>query len=190
MGCAISDYHKFIFTHIPKTGGTSVFSRRSSVDLGPEVLIASGHTRLVNLGKKRDLRKYFKFTIVRNPWDRFISLWLTRDRKSTLDEFISKIKFREERWYALWPQTIFVCNKEFRPIVDCLLRYENYEEHLREVLGYFDIKLGKIPWLRKTARDTDYKKYYTHPGQIEFVKIFYGLDIINFGYTFDGIMRA
>ena len=74
----ISHKHKCVFIHIPKTGGMSMEQM-----LGVDVLKFHQHSRsLVKHGtpfneyyKKyfnQDLG-YFKFTIVRNPWDRAVS---------------------------------------------------------------------------------------------------------------------
>ena len=99
----ISHKHNFIFIHIPKTGGTSVeevlfekeefternlwmgmtnFRNRYQTD-GLQHL-ASKHV-LTEVGKETFFY-YFKFTFVRNPWDKAISQWLyTRTRPALLD---------------------------------------------------------------------------------------------------------
>jgi hypothetical protein len=67
---------KIIFIHIPRTGGSSVekyFNFKFSSDWKPKT---AQHLTLEEYSNHYDLDKYFKFTIVRNPWDRLISWYL------------------------------------------------------------------------------------------------------------------
>lgn len=102
----ISHGRKFIFVHIPKTGGTSLSLALEAKAMKDDVLIGdtpkaknrrgrikgaetSGrlwkHSRLTDiygLVTQEDIENYFVFTIVRNPWDRMVSYyhWL-KDQK-------------------------------------------------------------------------------------------------------------
>lgn len=83
----ISHKHKFIFIHIPKTAGTSIEEalRDESCQLLPNEWDHGriSHTplnyltlqELVDYGllTPAQLKSYFKFCFVRNPWDRLIS---------------------------------------------------------------------------------------------------------------------
>ena len=64
----IDHKHKIIFIHIPKTGGTSV----DKFFTGKMRKHACMKDYIDNLGSNL-VKKYFKFCIVRNPWDSTVS---------------------------------------------------------------------------------------------------------------------
>ncbi|MFK5998820.1 MAG: sulfotransferase family 2 domain-containing protein [Rhodobacterales bacterium] len=95
----ISHGRKYIFVHIPKTGGTSLSLALESKAMKDDILIgdtpkaknrrtrikplqASGrlwkHARLRDIYgpvTQAQIESYFVFTIVRNPWDRMVSYY-------------------------------------------------------------------------------------------------------------------
>jgi len=67
----LSERLKFIFIHIPKTGGESICKALES-------LISQTfdkHLKIRHVDKRIDLQKYYKFTFVRNPWDQVVSFY-------------------------------------------------------------------------------------------------------------------
>ena len=198
MGCAICKSPPFIFTHIPKTGGTSFMSRRSPVlkQLMPHckgLTVMNGHRYLHSLGRGCRgliLSNYFKFTIVRNPYDRFISLWLTRTankdlkltKDATLNQFINLVKNRKVPWTALKTQSSWVCARNGKLLINHFIKYEDYENEINKTLNNLGLPSVILPHLRKTNRDRDYTKYYETEEQIQFVRKMYELDFENFNY--------
>ena len=95
----ISPGRKFIFVHIPKTGGTSMAAALEQRAMADDILIGDtpkAKRRRKRLDKLRakgrlwkhstladiegvvdgaDLEQYFIFTLVRNPWDRLVSYY-------------------------------------------------------------------------------------------------------------------
>ncbi|WP_158647984.1 sulfotransferase family 2 domain-containing protein [Nocardioides houyundeii] len=77
----ISDAHRLLFIHVPKTGGVTVETVvREGVDdlrdLGPR-----RHPRLRwVLTQEPGLADYWTFGFVRNPWSRMVSWWSMIDR--------------------------------------------------------------------------------------------------------------
>ena len=90
----ISHKHKYIYIHIPKTGGNSVEAALlENIGIPPERCNDEGltkaerqeyriwythgeidvqHRKLGQYKKWRE-REYFTFSFVRNPWDRYVS---------------------------------------------------------------------------------------------------------------------
>lgn len=187
MASAISEKYGFIFTHIPKTGGTSIFSKRSPLRHREEfkyIKLAGGHVRLNWL--KFEINNYYKFTIVRNPWDRIISMWLVRKRPYlNLDDYVLRLLDRKEGTNFVASQSYWVSDDEGNLLIDKFYRYEEYEDSVKDIYKKFlNVELGEIPHLRKTKRMKDYRKYYNKSSQIEAIAKFYIKDIENFGYEF------
>ena len=77
-----SDIHKFIFIDITKTGGSSsgkVFEQHGGCgkhhSISRKLPDLPKNRGLINPLTKDMISDYFTFTVVRNPWDRFVSLY-------------------------------------------------------------------------------------------------------------------
>ena len=110
----ISHNHKFIFIHIPKCGGSSVIQNEYRWHR-PISKYRGNHDRPhepLEFYKKtfpKEFKEYFKFSIVRNPWAKDVSLFFFRKMRSSfrLDgqptasphwpsaELIAKTSFRD-----------------------------------------------------------------------------------------------
>lgn len=115
----ISESHKFIFVHIPKTGGNSIQSqiiRYSEDKLVSTNSLQDGVERFEVRHGNSGLRKHstlteykkvldsdffhsaFKFCVIRNPWDRLISFYFSPHRgkqnwdKGEFIRFARKVK--------------------------------------------------------------------------------------------------
>ena len=85
---------KIIFIHIAKNCGNSIkrlLSKEKHLELCHCFKLFHTNNKLLDYENKLlDLTSYFKFTIVRNPWDRLVSYYAFKK-----DYLHSKIKFRE-----------------------------------------------------------------------------------------------
>ena len=97
----VSHPHKTIFVHIPKTAGTSIeavlgmHGAKKDIGVVPYFNQELDQERLYGrqlqhltaqairaaLGNESLFRSYFKFAIVRNPWDRLVSALAWTDQK-------------------------------------------------------------------------------------------------------------
>lgn len=112
------DKAKAIFVHIPKCAGISV--NKALFDS-----IGGGHTTLdqyINIFPPALFKSYFKFTFVRNPWDRVVSAY-TFLQKGGLNNWDNEFYEREIKQYDsfkafvqgwLTPENLFK-HHHFRP---------------------------------------------------------------------------
>lgn len=87
--------NKFIFTHITKTGGVSVHNALKSkcdfrnTDRQHRKLVEDEKI-ILNIDSKDTLDNYFKFCVVRNPWERYVSQYFYRiNARGSTDFFAS-----------------------------------------------------------------------------------------------------
>ena len=96
----INHEHKFLFLHLPKTGGTSI--NKFFNDKFDNNERDFGHPYLSDY-KCNNFDDYFKFTVVRNPYDRLVSAFFYMKEYSN---FQSDINFRKKwklnpRWHSV-----------------------------------------------------------------------------------------
>jgi len=196
------DENQCIFVHIPKTAGISI-SQTLFGSLG------GGHARVAEfqlIYNKDDFANYFKFTFIRNPWDRLFSAYrfLVRGGMNEKDarwaaqflspyrdfeDFVTRGLNREMIWsYEHFvPQYEFLCLPLTKAIlVDFVGLYENLEEdftRVRDKLG-MPASVG----LRKdnvtSSRQCGYRDSYTEQMKGIVAEV-YREDIALLGYDFD-----
>lgn len=203
----ISHKHKFIFFAPPKTGTHSIrFALRPQ--LGPDDeehvnLFKSSKLSIPELSDRtdghisvKDIRPYisddawngyFKFCFVRNPWDRFVSAALFRNRNKTEEtpgEILERIVARElitpTSFYR--SQASYVLDSEQKPALDFVGRVENMQadfDHICRHVGLITTLLEK----RNENPHEHYKAYYNKE-LIDKVATLYADDIALFGYCY------
>jgi hypothetical protein len=204
----ISHPKKFIFIHIYKNAGTSIHNallpyaypklykwpnrifKRLGIHRFDPVPCASHATALSirsSIGS-RLFDSYYKFAVVRNPWDWQLSLYTyaIKDRyhhhhKLTvkLGSFDDYLKWRLNE--DLHTQSSFVCNELGKVIVDRILRFETIEEDFSLLCKHLGINTqlshdnpSKLP---------GYREYYSESGR-KLIAAAFQEDIDRFGYEF------
>jgi hypothetical protein len=209
----ISHKHKFIFIHIPKTGGTSIESifKPSAVDKDVRLKHNPISTKIFQKPKFND---YFKFTIVRNPWDLVCSLynymwksdyswpmsWRKKKKvnapyhlKLTLSEWVKDPSFKHTS-----PRSLSIFSKPGRFAeknqIDWLtnkkgkmiMDYVGRFENLQSDFNVICKKIG-IPSTKLShtnkSNSKSYHKFYDDEA-IDIVRRHYARDIEYFGYEF------
>ena len=200
----ISFQKRFLFVHIPKTAGNSIQSvlRNYSEDQlvalrkeqdgierfglrNPKYKIRK-HSTLREyrdaLGEEQ-FRKLYRFTCVRNPWDRMVSYYFTPTQRP---ESWDRKKFREIISKAVSIEDYLRLNEnEEDPFanVDYIIRFENLADDFRGLCNQLDISPTTLPQYNRSTRG-HYSKYYD--GELrEFVRTRFAADIERFDYTFE-----
>lgn len=193
----VIDSHKTIFIHIPKNAGTSIL-KAFNID-------TANHEKWFYFKRKypNKWNNYFKFAIVRNPWDRIVSnyeyarlkksYWHSIDGKAIYgkhkDYDLLKNKSFEETVFLLkkqhnlfkhqgWGnQFSYVCNKKNIPQVK-ILRFENLEADFKQLFPNIN-----LPKTNKSREKNNYKNYYNKETR-QIVATIYKKDIQLFNYSF------
>jgi hypothetical protein len=139
----------------------------------------------------------FKFSMVRNPFDRLVSCYTNKILKEDyppiqkgygnlfyqgmpFDEFVHSVckvpDIFSDRHFRSQYSYIYYKGKS---LVDYIGRFENLEEDLAFIIDKYD--LGKIPHINKSSKRSDYRDYYT-PELVELAYQRYRDDIEKFDY--------
>lgn len=207
----ISRIHRCIFVHIPKTGGTSIESiiwpdreKRTTADLYMGLVDrfsnkyqTGGLQHLLARQIRQEVgdavfNEYFKFAIVRNPWDRAVSQYVYMSKRADLRRYIGMRQgatFKEylglirQKMHVQWePQINFLRDTDGTNLVDYVGRFETFNDSVNEILSKIGITSAEIPHEKKGSRGS-YHDYYDDES-IETVAKFYADDISEFGYNF------
>lgn len=214
----ISHKHKIIFIHIPKCAGSSIekffgMSKISHKWDKTNRLYLKGwdsihkmhlqHAKASDLLDKKLIQEkvwdeYYKFTFVRNPWDRAYSdyLWMQKDRKleGSFEDYILKrgvfekhltdVQSKHNRADHLFPQHEFVYDDQENCLVDYIGKFENLESDFDEICIQAGIEKGQLPHEKKsTTKRLHYREFYTSAQRV-LVAEKYAKDIELFGYEF------
>jgi len=155
----ICHHYKFIFVHQGKTGGTSVIkSLRGLVPSQTEFAHRNlpSHLSFNELIKRSDVdfrpEDYFKFTIVRNPWDRQVSWyyhWIMVTGKTQ--------KFND--WITQPGNGLRYRDLDNMDYIMSTERLDSDWKHVSNELGFSNFNLSKID--HSTGRPKrNYQNYY------------------------------
>jgi len=192
------DKNNALFIHIPKSAGRSIVRGLfdvKSVEHAP----ADWYQQLD--AEKFD--RYFKFTFVRNPWDRAVSAYTYLCRggsaASADDEHWAKFVRGFEsfddfacRWMSeknigrnalFTPQVTFLEDIFGQVNMDFIGRFENLEEGFNSVAARLNIS-AQLPHLNQ-SRNEPYQAFYTAESRT-IIERLYARDIAEFDYHFDG----
>lgn len=190
----INHKHKFVFIHIPKTGGTSIES--VFIDNANIEDVAGKHNMVSDISSEF-LKKYFTFTFVRNPWDRMVSYYKFRIKRSfdmynhgdSFKEWIRFLCSDEVQKIKAYPfnlaiksQYEFLVSKSNEISVDYIGKFENLQEDFDTICDKIGISRQELPYVNKTKH-----KYYTEHYDDETREIVankFAKDIEYFGYKF------
>jgi len=196
------DEHRCIFVHVPKAAGVSISKGLfgclggSHMDIGLYQVVYS----------KREFDDYFKFTFVRNPWDRLLSAYSflrsggmhEADKRwaqanivgyPTFEDFVLNWVSEENvlTYVHFVPQYRFVCAPFSRDLlVDFVGHYEHLARDFEYVRSRLDLDGVDLPHHNggpEATRRADFRHHYTSEMR-RVVERVYQVDLDLFGYSF------
>lgn len=206
----ISDKYKCIHIHIPKCAGSSIDCALNNKDGNGFVKrkkmwrqhVTANETKK-HYASEKQWNEYFKFTIVRNPFERLVSsynfvcskaqpsdsrdLLLFKHFVFRTGPFKKKLNpnlthYRGNRYHQIKPSVEYIYENN-NLLVDYVGRFENLENEW----DFICEKLGtniKLPHRNKNNRkDKHYRDYYNDETK-DFVSQTYKKDLEIFGYEF------
>jgi hypothetical protein len=206
----ISHKHRCIFIHIPKTGGSSIEDviwpgERTEADLwmgftsrygnkyqtgGLQHLLARQIRQEVGAEVFDD---YFKFTFVRNPWDKTVSQFASMRDRADLRELIGMapdasfseyLLLTKQHLHVQWERQVeFLRDENSATLVDFVGRFENLKHDAQVVFERLDIRHARLPHRNRSKRAA-YLKYFDGHSR-EWINSRYREDVESFGYEFN-----
>jgi len=175
--------------HIARTGGSSI----ETALIGKDWFDVDPDTKHISAKSARSIygeniwNTYKKFTVVRNPWDRLVSMWATKwwhhssgiDENSSFIDFIKMIKPHPNELYnSLYYHEIL--NEE----MDFILRFENLQNDFANMLDTIGIGRGEVqlPHVKKWEHQP-YTAMYNKKAKKLVAKLFEE-DIQKFNYSY------
>lgn len=191
------DRHRALFIHVPKSAGRSVV--RGLFDVKSVEHAPASWYQQLDAGR---FEQYFKFTFVRNPWDRAVSAYTylrnggspasVEDSQwadfvsgfSSFDAFICEWLSAENamRNALFTPQVVFLKDIFGCIDMDFVGRFENLQADFDRVAEQLGID-ARLPHLNR-SRSEDFRSFYT-PASRDRVADVYAEDINAFGYVFN-----
>lgn len=182
----------YIFIHITKSAGTSI-GRAIGLPVKHHL---TAREVIAKIGKQK-WNEAYKFTLVRNPWDKMVSLYKYRVRKDKTEIASSGISFT--RWVHLTlgpdsdpfyynnvksfqPQVEWLKDDEGKIAIDFIGRFESIHKDFEQIKHKIGIN-ADLPHLNATEHK-NYQDYYCAETR-QIVARWYHEDIEVFGYKFD-----
>lgn len=203
----ISHRHRCIFIHVPKTAGKSLLTLFGLPVMGRDyrgelehIEDPYDHIPVTRYAGRPYFDEYFKFAIVRNPWDRVVSAfhYLDAGGANALDA-----RFRQEhlaeyegdfarfvddlprvlKTRHFMPQTRLVCDEDGRILVDYLGRFENLAATVDLVAERCGLGEVTLPYTN-ASRHAPYQEYYDDATRRRVAEV-YARDVRLLGYAFE-----
>lgn len=178
---------KLIFIHISRTGGTSI----ETALVGKDWWLIDSSTKHITAQQARQLygekiwNSYTKFSVIRNPWDRIVSMWACKwwhqaanlDENCSFERFIAQLKPHPNETYRT-----LLYNDILNEELDFTLRFETLQQDFSAMLNSIGSSDILLPHVEKRAH-----KHYTamyNSKERQLVAKLFKKDIYRFGYNF------
>lgn len=205
----VSHQHRFIFFAVPKTA-THTIRQALRVHMGPDdweqqklfgkqslpipelARIQHGHISARQIRPHLDADiwdTYFKFGLVRNPYDRFVStcFFLQRDNPNfassatqVMKKALRKARFRDR--VLVKPQYLQLTDDDGAVQLDYVGRYETLQQSYDEICNRLNLRTTRLS-RNNTSLHKTFSDYYDDELK-QLVQDLYAQDLQMFGYEF------
>ncbi|NIZ14356.1 sulfotransferase family 2 domain-containing protein [Phaeobacter sp. HF9A] len=213
----LSRGRNYVFIHIPKTGGTALALALEARAMADDEMLGDTpkarkrrhrisdvktrgrlwkHSTLADiegLASRADLRQMFTFTLVRNPWDRAVSLyhWLQTQRfDHPLVPLAQRLSFTSfithplvMRAFAETPASSYMRQSDGQEHCSLYIRLEHFASDARPLFDHLGFALD-LPRVNDSNRQRDWRIYYDSRA-IDAVRQCCATDIAAFEYSFN-----
>lgn len=184
---------RLLFIHIPKCAGTSVeffFTGKDGTE-GALKHATAQESRTAIDGISPDIwPRLFKFSVVRNPWARFLSFFhLVRNAQPDIvfDDWIRAVCSPEGLVFQGLPvqrsMTEYLCAPDGTMLMDFVGKVESLEADFPVIVQRARMAAGPLPRAMVMKYDRDYRKWYTSETR-DLVGARFREDIERFGYDY------
>jgi hypothetical protein len=185
----VLDDPQLVFVHITRTGGTSIEAALAGQDwwdISPETKHLSARQTRAQVGEEK-WNNYLKFSVVRNPWDRVVSMFATGwwmgdsrlpDAEAEFEHFIENLAPHPNEIYSSLMYSEII-NEQ----LDMIMRYEALQEGFDKICKL----VGKAPRIlgREESRERfHYSVYYNETTRSKVGELF-SRDIEDYQYCFE-----
>lgn len=193
-------FKPFFFVHVPKTGGNSVIAALRSAVGKDNVDGFAQHcpapSAIYRWGEEWWESQY-TFAFVRNPWDRFYSLYnwqfqRAKDPNTPLEQWpfekytkavlVDKLQELMRRYRNIRPMREWLFSGSTQ-IVDYIGRFETIDQDWERICMALEIDHFPLPKRNQTSHTSYIEAYRRHPELVGIVADFYRCDIEEFGYA-------
>jgi hypothetical protein len=181
----ISDKYRYIYIPVHKCATTSTLNWLTQIE-GAKIPIQKYLVK--NIDEDEKLNDYFRWLIVRNPFDRLVSAYFSPGKR-----VLQKIGINEDVSFSDFIKII--CNTDARLNthvkpqlnfikcrIDYIVRFENLHEDLRHIAQYLNFPEIEYPHLNFSDKG-HYRQYYNYQTR-KLVEEKYKESLTQLGYTF------
>jgi len=205
-----------LFIWIPKNAGTSIYDAMRPLGMrklkfkedysrfNNKGMVTFGHVSIPYLLEQEYISSKFmheatSFAFVRNPWDRFVSLFLYfKKHRIIIPESMTFEQFAEHvrkesippvSWYNR--QGLSQCNNQVdwifttkMPLVDFIGRVENLQEDFNRVTDYLGTDRISLPFSNHIEQD---RTQFYNDRLVNMIGEIYKRDVDHFKFTYNGV---
>jgi len=173
--------NNLLFLHIWKTGGSSMKNFFQNHEKSKHASHQMCYQIIDEIGIEK-YKKFVTFTVVRNPYDRVVSIYFYRKQQCknincSFEDFLKSDKFKKHipMYYHITYNGDVLCKY--------ILKLENIKEDLKNMLKEekIDKSVEHFPKVR-SSRHKIYLEYYKDRELIDIVNEYYKTDFELFGY--------